>query len=208
MPAALEFRAHVCGGEQNLMRYLKQSMSEGGDRVAEILRTHVMQVDDDDDAGAEGGPRLRDCAFANVRLPITVGASVSVSVVDEQGEKNLSPSSPWHISPEEVGRVVDYMQATFVHEFATFIVVYGYGGALWARLSGQVYLDLADWEWCGNVLAEVCARVREGVFREDGVGVSVGEGKGKGTEELDGDGDFSGLKDVGERFKEFGVGTE
>jgi hercynylcysteine S-oxide lyase len=204
VPAALEFRGHVCGGEQNLMRYLKQSMSEGGDRVAEILRTHVMQADDDCDE-AEGGPRLRDCAFANVRLPIAIGVRVSVSVVDEEGEKNPSSlSSPCHISPEEMGRVVDYMQATFVHEFATFIAVYGYGGALWARLSGQVYLDLADWEWCGNVLAEVCARVREGVFREDG----VVEGKGMRTEELDGNGDFSGLKDVAERFKEFGIETE
>jgi hypothetical protein len=49
-----------------------------------------------------------------------------------------------------------------VDEYSTFIAIIFYAGAWWARLSAQVYLSMEDWEWAGNVLKEVCARVSKG----------------------------------------------
>jgi hypothetical protein len=168
VPAALEFRARVCGGEAALMRYIRLSMREGGDRVAELLGTEVMAnaADKDADQGVGTGG-LRDCAFANVRLP--------VDILGEQQQQQHGAARDGGIAQEEVRRVVDYMQETFLGEFDTFIAVYEYKGRLWARLAGQVYLDLQDWEWCAGVLKEVCGRVRKGVFRDGDR--EVGEGK-------------------------------
>lgn len=185
VPAALKFRDEVCGGEAAVMQYLKESMRRGGDRVAQILGTDVMDDDDGKRNGEKAG--LRDCGFANVRLPITVSASASASA--EAASASASASSGEEseeaggtgradLFPSELSRAVDYMQATFVDEFDTFIAVYAYKGRLWTRLSGQVYLEMADWKWCGRVLGVVCERVRRGEFREGGDegGGEVGEG--------------------------------
>lgn len=189
-------------------------MRKGGDRVAEILGTEVMENRADRD-GARGAGSLRDCAFANVRLPLTISSPPldSNPAENEKGQSEVRGA----IAQEEVGKVVDYMQETFVHEFDTFIAVYEYKGRLWARLSGQVYLDLSDWEWCASVLGEVCARVREGRFRGEDVGVEHQGGnaakQGKkggfdGGEEVEEEEENNGIKDIAEGFKGFHVEME
>ncbi len=194
------------------MRYLRESMRKGGDRVAEILGTEVMAnlADDDDGSGSGGGggARLRDCGFANVLLPLSISSPDQSRSASPDGG-NASAATKGDIAPQEEGQVVGYMQKTFVDEFATFIAVYGYKGRLWTRLSGQVYLDMSDWEWCGTVLAEVCARVREGRFR-----AKRGEGEGRfranrGEEEEEEEEEGNdGIKNIPEEFKGLRVEEE
>jgi hypothetical protein len=37
---------------------------------------------------------------------------------------------------------------------------------MWVRLSGQIYLEVRDFEWVGERLKELCGRVKKGEFRK------------------------------------------
>lgn len=67
VPAALEFRKKVGGGEEAIRRYCYQVALEGGKRAAEILGTEAMGT------GFEGS-KMNECCFANVRLPLNFKA--------------------------------------------------------------------------------------------------------------------------------------
>jgi hypothetical protein len=54
------------------------------------------------------------------------------------------------------------MQKTLVDEYNTFVAIYEYDGKLWTRISGQIYLELKDFEWLGGVLKSLCERVQSG----------------------------------------------
>ncbi|EXJ72926.1 uncharacterized protein A1O5_04075 [Cladophialophora psammophila CBS 110553] len=88
VPAALNFRQNLCGGEEAIYNYIRDIAQRGADLLAMLLGTEVM---DDLDAGyglrtmgsyeasdkRDGGRigwagGLRDCAMANVLLPITI----------------------------------------------------------------------------------------------------------------------------------------
>ncbi|KAI1108646.1 PLP-dependent transferase [Nemania sp. NC0429] len=79
---------------------------------------------------------LSRCAMTNVALPI----DVSLASIGTQ----------------------DWMMRTMVKEYHTFIALIIHAGQLWARLSAQVYLDLEDFEWAGQMLLELCERVKGG----------------------------------------------
>ncbi len=57
---------------------------------------------------------------------------------------------------------IAWMEKTLVDEFNTFVAIYEYEGKLWTRISGQIYLELKDFEWLGEVLKGLCERVRAG----------------------------------------------
>ncbi|KAH9992700.1 PLP-dependent transferase [Xylariaceae sp. FL0662B] len=57
------------------------------------------------------------------------------------------------------GGVGDWMMETLIRDYKTFIPLFVIRGRLWARLSAQVYLDIADFEWAGKVLLDICERV-------------------------------------------------
>ena len=92
VPAALNFRQNLCrGGEEAIYKYIRDVAQRGADLLAMVLGTEVM---DDMDEGQglktmgslEGSDRgrtgwvggLRDCAMANVLLPIHIEGSNSV----------------------------------------------------------------------------------------------------------------------------------
>lgn len=75
-----------------------------------------------------------ECALYNVELPITATGD----------------------------RVRAYLMDTFQAEFDTAVPVVFYGGVWWARVSGQVYLEMSDFEFAAEMLAEMCTRVGEG----------------------------------------------
>jgi hypothetical protein len=54
------------------------------------------------------------------------------------------------------------MEKTLVDDFNTFVPIYEYDGKLWARISGQIYLELRDFEWLGGVFKTLLERVRAG----------------------------------------------
>jgi len=132
VPAALKFRQEVCGGEEAIMKYCVDLAREGGDRVASILGTEVM----DDSAGT-----LRDCAFANIRLPLDVG----------EGEGQIKAEQADLVAPWIARQAVD-LETVFA----------GRRYRRWVRLSAQVFLEMEDFVWAGNTLKELSARIQKG----------------------------------------------
>lgn len=212
IPAALNFRQNLCGGEDAIYEYIRDNAQRGADMLAMLLGTEVM---DDLDTGFglkamgsyEGSTGqeqvnrrwaggLRDCAMANVMLPITIlgadrngsvrlgpggaGSGGGLSPGHGQGRRlslgrgplsplTQAPSAPGGIEAitvkkEEVPTVVNWLQETLVSEFNTFVAIYEYHGQIYTRISGQIYLELKDWEWLGGILKTLCERVGSGEF--------------------------------------------
>lgn len=105
------------------MKYCVDLASEGGDRVASILGTEAM----DDSAGT-----LRDCAFANIRLPLDVDEGEGQIKAEQADLRRISPVGG-------IGR-----------------------SRWWVRLSAQVFLEMEDSVWAGNTLKELSARIQKG----------------------------------------------
>lgn len=213
IPAAINFRQNLCGGEEAIYNYCRENAQRGADMMAMLLGTEVM---DDLDQGSglkamgsyeastgqeqvsrrwAGG--LRDCALANVLLPITIlgaerngsvrlgpggagsggglspglgaGKRPSLGPRASSGPLFEPPQSPAGIEPttvklEEVQQVVNWMQETLINEFNTFVAIFEYQGQIYTRISGQIYLELKDWEWLGSVMKGLCERVGAGEF--------------------------------------------
>lgn len=140
VPAALHFRAHVCGGEARIMTYCSVLAEAGARLIAEHLKTEVMQ--------RENGT----CCLYNVRLPITaVKGATGREGKAEVGQADWPIIRPW-------------LMDTFQTEFNTSVPVVFYGGAWWARVSGQVYLELSDFEFAADMISEMCGRVAKKAY--------------------------------------------
>ena len=130
----------------------------GAETAAEVLGTEVMNC---------AGSCLRDCCFANVQLPLRVEAepegaaapTAELSRDDGGGREAGVPAAEAHAA-------ADWITMTSVEEFDTFIATRYYGGAFWVRISGQVYLELRDFEWAATILLDLCDRVRSGRWKE------------------------------------------
>ncbi|KAI9793259.1 MAG: hypothetical protein M1816_000680 [Peltula sp. TS41687] len=147
LPAALEFRVDVCGGESAIRDYCFDLARRGGQLVADILRTKVLTP------SASG-----DTCFSNVRLPIALPADWRVE----------------DVAVETRSEVAQDVMRTLADEHDTFVAVVWHGRAWWARLSAQVYLDLEDFRWVAGVLERVCGAVSvEGTAK----GKEGGDGK-------------------------------
>lgn len=121
------------------MNYCVDLARKGGDRAAQILGTEVLD-------NATGS--MRNCAFANVRLPLEVGEGNGM------------------VGKSEAGVVGLWIAERATVEFETFLAVVFYQGRWWWRVSAQVYLELKDVEWGAGVLKELCERVRKGEWKE------------------------------------------
>ena len=218
IPAALNFRQNICGGEEAIYNYIRENAQRGADMIAMLLGTEVM---DDLDQGSglkamgsyeastgqeqvsrrwAGG--LRDCAMANIVLPITIlgaerngsvrlgpggagsggGLSPGLSIGKRPslGGKRLSLGLGAHsiseaphstsgieattVKLEEVPQVINWIQETLISELNTFLPIFEYHGQIYTRISGQIYLELKDWEWLGEKLRDLCERVGTGEF--------------------------------------------
>lgn len=178
---ALEFRERVLGGEARIQRYMRSLATEGGAKVSEKLGTWVL--------GHEHGDSLTSCACAmvNVAMPIVVkqdniqGSSAAVDRKDEtqtgQDGAQDTASSVSAAAPEgpntqkkdraediviprnDAQRIWSWMTEVLVHDYQTFIPLFYHDGRFWARLSGQVYLDMDDFGWAGETLKLLCERV-------------------------------------------------
>ena len=138
VPAALEFREKVCGGEKKIIDYCIQLAKDSGDRAAEVFKTEVM----DNKANT-----LRKCAFANIRLPLEYG--------DGEGKIPL----------RDVGRVAQFIASNSA-KLKTFFAIIFYNGAHWWRISAQAYLEMADIEWGIQTMSKLCERARNGDYKD------------------------------------------
>ncbi|KAF2792744.1 PLP-dependent transferase [Melanomma pulvis-pyrius CBS 109.77] len=145
IPAAIAYRESL-GGEKSIMEYCNRLAREAGRRAAEILGTEVLE---------NSTGTLGNCCMTNVRLPI------SQSVVEEVAIKGGIEKD------NVVTWVREWMSKLLSDEYSTFIMIRWYAGAWWARFSGQVYLEIEDFEWGARVLKEVCGRVEKGEFLKE-----------------------------------------
>ncbi|KAG5294526.1 aminotransferase family protein (LolT) [Histoplasma ohiense] len=153
IPAALKFREEVCGGEERIMSYCQQLAHEGGNIVAEILGTDVMS-EPGVDPKVIGASKIRQCAFANVRLPLAV---------DDGSGRHVEKDSQYPvIKGRDAMAVAKWILEKFLCEYDAAAPIFPHGGWLWTRLSGQTYLELEDFRWAGNALKELVERVGKG----------------------------------------------
>ena len=136
---ALTFRREVCGGENKIMEYCDNISNEAGRLAGEIFGTDIMENET---------KTLTKCAFTNVRLPLEFG--------DGPGripEKDLYPVAVW-------------LTAKLVKESDTYSAVFVHAKRFWTRLSGQIYLDLSDFEKGARALKALCERAKSGEYLE------------------------------------------
>jgi selenocysteine lyase/cysteine desulfurase len=135
IPEAIKWREEVCGGEKAIMEYNMKLAKKGGNLVANILGTEIMD---------NSTHTLTDCCLVNIRLPLKASPTKipGVNTVDLQ---HGFTATQW-------------MQKKLIEEHNTFIVIYFFQNQWWTRLSGQVYLDMSDFEWAGQKLKEICER--------------------------------------------------
>lgn len=136
IPAALEFRHRVCGGEEAIMSYCWDLAREGGLAAAKILGTEVMDN--------EEGTLTRQSSMVMVRLPIEI--------------RNVEKETAG-VPIEQAPGVQAWICETLVKEHNTFIAIIWYKGRWWARFSAQIYLDESDFVWGAKVLKEISEKI-------------------------------------------------
>lgn len=151
VPAALEFREKVCGGETRIYEYCEALANEAADLLAEKLGTEVFQ---EPGLGSPGkGSLFRRCAMTTVRLPISVEDSGDKVRVQEQDGKMVA------VVPRALVPAVFEWFREELFRAGTFVPVFEYRGFLWTRLSAQIYLERSDFEWLAGILKGLCERV-------------------------------------------------
>ena len=171
IPEALRFRQLVCGGEESIRQYCQDIAQIGGHRVAQILGTEVMQ---------NSTYTLTNCSFVNVRLPLEFSANHHHQQHDEldssaaaeaaksataaaaesssQGKSSKMMKDKKIFNPEDAPTIVRWIIDRALLDFDIPIMTKFHAGAIWIRLSGQVYVELRDFERAAEVLKELCER--------------------------------------------------
>lgn len=155
VPAALKFRAEVCGGEDAIISYIQRVANEGADAVAATLGTEVMQ---EPDLKPDQESRMRQCAMTTVRLPIAVAAAGKEA-------ESLGHTPLVVLSEEEAPKAFSWIQTQLMDVHNTFLPVFRHGPWLWTRLSGQTYLETSDFEAVSIALRDICEQVAKKEFK-------------------------------------------
>ncbi|KAM0561328.1 hypothetical protein ACHAPJ_003207 [Fusarium lateritium] len=135
---AIKWREDVFGGEDAILAYLWDLNKKGSELVAKKLGTTFME---------NSTGTLRNCAMANVALPLWSGAAVS-------GKEDEVV-----VSQEDTQKAFQWILNTMINDYKTFMALFVHGGRFWVRISAQVYLGIEDYEWAGGILKELCERV-------------------------------------------------
>ncbi|KAK8137060.1 hypothetical protein PG984_005000 [Apiospora sp. TS-2023a] len=147
--AALKFREEVCGGEESIRAYTHHIAQRGGAIAAEVFGTEIMDCP---------GSSMRQCNFANIRLPLVMKGGVG----DNDDGASGSMAS---IIPREHGHLVaDWIKARGVEESGIYFQTFPYYGKWLWRLSGMVYVEEADFRKGAEVLKALCERVTRGEY--------------------------------------------
>ncbi|KFY88094.1 hypothetical protein V500_06556 [Pseudogymnoascus sp. VKM F-4518 (FW-2643)] len=135
---ALKFRELTCGGEAAIREYCEHIAQAGGKRMAEIMVVTE-------------GPASYDTR---------VGPAQEQDVASSQANNKIS-----YIRETDATEIVKWMTERSIKDYETMIPVKFYGGEIWCRISGQIYLELQDFEWAAYRLEEMCKRVSNGEFK-------------------------------------------
>lgn len=91
---------------------------------------------------------MGECCFANVKLPLNFQKNVK-----EDGKI---------LKVEDAAKIGKWINVTALKEFDTYLQMAFHAGNMWVRLSGQIYLEVRDFEWVGERLKELCGRIERG----------------------------------------------
>lgn len=127
------------------MEYCTKLAQDAGQLVAKALDTEVLD---------NKTRTMSQCCMSMVRLPIDL-------------EKAQQAAEKAALGEDKVGATMNiWLQKIMVDKYNTFVQTMFYGGAWWARLSGQVYLELADFESAVPILKELCEKANDGEWTE------------------------------------------
>jgi len=140
---ALEFRGRL-GGEAQVQQYCFGLARRGGKLMAEVLNTEVMD---------NKSSTLSECCFAMVRLP--------VQFVSQQQPRSET-ARDGVFDTKDGPKIVKWIMTTLKDKHNTWKPANFYCGAIWVRVSAQVYLDIQDFEWAARVLKELCRQAQDG----------------------------------------------
>ena len=158
VPEGLKFREITCGGEANIRQYCQHISQVGGSVMAQILGTEVMD---------NKTYTLTKCCFTNVRLPLIIRRGSSSdghgsNAIEEQAPIGPVSEKQGEVTVDEAPVIVKWIMERAQKEFNTHIPAKFHAGAIWVRLSGQIYLEHEDFVWATRVLKELCERVLKG----------------------------------------------
>ncbi|KAF7943186.1 hypothetical protein EAE96_011123 [Botrytis aclada] len=145
-PEALKFRAEVCGGEKNIREHCQKLTLAGGQSMAEILHTSILENETSS---------INQCCFVNVRLPFKI-----VQPTEHAG--NMPGYDFITIRAVDASKIAKWIEEVSVKEYDMMFMTKHYSGALWVRISGQVYLEVQDFQWAAYRLRELSLRVERG----------------------------------------------
>ena len=123
-----------------IVEYCDHISNEAGRLAAKILGTEVME---------NKTKRLTKCAFTNVRLPLEIG--------DGNGQ----------ILEKDMYRVAVWMTAELMKKSDVYLPVFFHARQFWIRFSGQIYLDLGDFEKGARALKKLCERAKRGDYLQE-----------------------------------------
>lgn len=132
---ALRFRREFCGGEDKIMKYCEELSNQAGKRAAEIFETEVMENKE---------KSLTKCAFANVRLPLRTGTGRT------------------EVREQDALTAVNWIALALVRDYDAYASVYFHAKSFWVRFSGQIYLEMEDFDRGTKALKALCERVKAG----------------------------------------------
>jgi selenocysteine lyase/cysteine desulfurase len=150
--AALQFRDSICGGEEKVMKYCSSIAAQGAKRVAAILGTETL---DNEERSLSTG-----LAMVNVRMPLDPERLRKLDRATQNAPVRATQDAD--VNPAWAEHVRVWIGSRFIEEYNTSVPIVWWGGAFWTRLSGQIYLDLADFEAIGRQMNGLCRRVMDG----------------------------------------------
>ncbi|PSS05279.1 pyridoxal phosphate-dependent transferase [Coniella lustricola] len=179
---AIEWRSKMLGGEDRIRHYTWSLASQGGEEVAKTLGTWVMQnkentltdcamvnvalplvVVDEGWKQSQDSPMLSEVGAKVREADVEEAAPVNNPEPGEEQKEDTAVAPAREdetmIPFEDAERIWEWMTKVLVDDYRTFIPIYYHAGRFWARLSAQVYLDMADFVWAGATLKELCQRV-------------------------------------------------
>ncbi|KAG6156896.1 hypothetical protein E4U11_005436 [Claviceps purpurea] len=147
---AIAWRERVCGGEENILRYLWALNKKGIRIVARALGT--THLDNETET-------LTNCAMGNVALPMRVDNEDASTALDAAPSAAIAAPDVV-VARENVALVDKWMRERLFDDYKTFMTLFVMQDRYWVRLSAQIYLDEQDYEAAGDILKTLCERIR------------------------------------------------